>query len=454
MPGRKVVRSRAALGIVSVAFGALALAAPAGAAGKLDVELKASDLGKVWDAGKARVAVDPKKAGRAKVKVKVTGPFGAETIAKKRQSVPKSGATVAAKLTQNGKATLLENCDADGLKATVRFKFDGGGNASGDDALPAVQTIATCSQGSEDPPEAPYHGPKIPGANNADRCDVLDPSVCLYPFPNDYFTEEDGASDTGRRLSIDQASMPQNRSDVPIDVTDYNRADGFSPGGPIVFRVPGLDNADALEETGGVPLTNLAAYDDPDQAFVLIEADTGERQPIWTEIDSNATSDEDRALIIHPAANLDDGERYIVALRDLKDADGNPVDPGLAFRAYRDRLITDNEIIEDRRSHMEDVFSELQSAGIERANLNLAWDFTVASTGGLADRALAMRDDAFAELGDTDLDDGTIQGDSPDFTVGTVTDFLPCSEGDPEVCEAGENEFFARRVEGTIDTPC
>jgi hypothetical protein len=448
------VRSRAVWGAVLVALVALAVAAAAGAAGKLDVEVKDSDLGKVYDAGKVRVAVDPKDAGKAKVKVRLTGPDGAKKIAENTQSIGKGGATVAAKLTSKGKNALAKTCDADGLKATVRFEFNSGGNARASKKAAAEQTIATCSEGSEDPTEQPYHGPKIPGLGTADRCDPLDPSVCLYPFPNDLFTVDDAETDTGLRLNLNQASMPQNNSDVPIDVTDYNRSDGFSPDGQLVFHIPGFDNADALEETGGVPLTDLAAYSDPEQAIVLINADTGERQPIWTEVDANATSDEERSIEIHPAANLEDGGHYIVALRNLEDADGDGIAPGLAFRAYRDRLTTDNEAIEARRDHMEDLFSTLQEAGIPRASLNLAWDFTVASTAGLSDRVLAMRDDAFAELGDTDLDDGTIQGDSPAFTVDTVTDFQPCSAGDPEQCEAGESEFFARRVEGTIDTPC
>jgi hypothetical protein len=448
------MRRRAGWGAVLVVVGALAWAIPAGAAGKLDVEVLDTDLGQIYDAGKARVSVDPKKAGRAQITLKVTSPGGAETIATKSKKIGRAGATVAAKLTNKGKRALTETCDAEGIRATVHFRFKRGGRVTESQEAEAEQTIATCSQGTEDPFERPYHGPEIPGLDTADRCDLLDPSLCLYPFPNDYFTADDAGSPTGKRLDIDQLSMPQNQGGTPVDVTDYNRADGFSPGGPLVVRIPGLDNPDALEETGGVPLTDLGAYDDPDQAIVLIDADTGERQPIWTEVDSNATSDADRALYIRPAVNLDYGGHYIVALRNLVDSSDDPIAPGLAFRAYRDALITDNPAIEDRRAHMEELFSTLQEAEIPRASLNLAWDFTVASDEGIAGRSLAMRDDAFEELGDTDLDDGTISGDAPDFTVGTVTNFLPCSAGNPAQCEAGESDFFARRVEGTIDTPC
>ena len=38
---------------------------------------------------------------------------------------------------------------------------------------------------------------------NADRCDFLDPTVCLYPWPNDRFTVRDANTASGRRLNLD-----------------------------------------------------------------------------------------------------------------------------------------------------------------------------------------------------------------------------------------------------------
>ena len=48
--------------------------------------------------------------------------------------------------------------------------------------------------------------------DNADRCDFIDPAVCLQPFPNDYFTVPDPTTDTGRRVNLNLFSMPQNRA--------------------------------------------------------------------------------------------------------------------------------------------------------------------------------------------------------------------------------------------------
>ena len=66
---------------------------------------------------------------------------------------------------------------------------------------------------------------------------------------------------------------------------------------------------------------------------------------------------------------------------------------------------------------MESIFETLADAGIEREDLFLAWDFTVASAESLAGRMLHIRDDAFAQLGDHDLADLKVEGNAPAFTI-------------------------------------
>ena len=78
--------------------------------------------------------------------------------------------------------------------------------------------------------------------------------------------------------------------------------------------------------------------------------------------------------------------------------------------------------INARRGHFEAIFSRLQRSGHPAHDLYLAWDFTVASDQNNAGRELAMRDAAFAQLGDTNLADGVPQGASPSFQVTSVED--------------------------------
>jgi len=292
------------------------------------------------------------------------------------------------------------------------------------------------------PPENPPPLGELSTAD-ADRCDFLDPSVCLYPFPNDHFTREDPDSATGRRLALDLLSMPRNRVGKPIDPSDHNRADGFSPGNLIVTKVPGLDSQEALERTGAVPITDMARSFDPRQPVVVIEADTGERQLIWAEVDANPENPADRTLIIRPGTNFEEGERYIVALRRLRNAEGQLLPPREEFRAYRDGIVTEDPAIEARRADYEEIFTTLGRAGIQRRDLYLAWDFTVASEKSLAGRMLHIRDDAFAGLGDGDLSDLEVEGASPTFQVTRTEDFT-----------VEEDARIARRVEGNVVVPC
>jgi len=70
-------------------------------------------------------------------------------------------------------------------------------------------------------------------------CDPLDPALCLLPFPNDVFTTADAAMDTGRRVAFQM--LPSNVLAQPIDPSEWNRNDGFSPGSPVLTFVPELD---------------------------------------------------------------------------------------------------------------------------------------------------------------------------------------------------------------------
>jgi hypothetical protein len=276
--------------------------------------------------------------------------------------------------------------------------------------------------------------------SNADRCDFIDPSVCLFPFPNDYFTTGSGIE---RRLNLAVESMPRNIAGKPVDPAAWNRNDGFSPGQLIVTKVPGLDTPEAFEKTRSVPITDMWQTYRPRAPIVVIDAESGKRQLIWTELDSNADSPEDVVLHIRPGKNFREGHRYIVALRNLKDANGNTIPAQQGFRIYRDGLTTDEPVIENRRAHFESIFETLADAGIKRGNLYLAWDFTVASEQNLSERMLAIRDDAFAQLGDENLGDLVVEGSSPTFFVTGTEEY-----------DESENQYLARRVEGRVLVPC
>jgi hypothetical protein len=62
--------------------------------------------------------------------------------------------------------------------------------------------------------------------------------------------------------------------------------------------------------------------------------------------------------------DLASGHRYIVALRELKNADGKTIRAPEGFRYYRHRLPTRKAPIKRRGSHFEGIFDTLREAGI------------------------------------------------------------------------------------------
>lgn len=265
-------------------------------------------------------------------------------------------------------------------------------------------------------------------AKTATGCDPIDPAQCLMPFPNDYYTVRDRHTATGRRVHLRPAMMPKNTSGTPIDPTELNRNDGFSPGSMLLSVVPGLD----LAKTGAAPQTDIGRSLRRDASIVLIDTDTGRRRPYWAELDSGGRDPAKRALIVRPAKNLTEGHHYVVALRNLRGSDGTRIAPNPAFKKLISRRPPRDRRLRKRWHTLRGTLHQLHRHGIGRRHLYLAWDFTVASTKNLTGRAVHMRDDAFAKLGHR----------APKTKVTKVTDYT-----------AAQNAQITRKVEGTVTVP-
>ncbi len=292
-------------------------------------------------------------------------------------------------------------------------------------ALCAVVLVLFAACSGDDGGGNGFNGTIDLQVTDADTCNPLDPRHCLLPFPSDFFSVEDAGTDTGRRVSIATAITPANISGERVDMTEWNRNDGFSPGAQLVTFVPDVD----LVASAVAPITDIARSLDADAAVVLIDAETGERIPNWVEVDARAVLPEDRVLFVRPAINLREGRRYVVGIRNMVDRSGNPIEAGDVFRAYRDRLQSTVDEVEARRDDYERVFADLAAAGVDRGSLYLAWEFTIISTRNMTERVLHMRDDGFEILGD----------DAPAFEV-TLT-------------EDDFDERVMRRISGTFEVP-
>lgn len=324
-------------------------------------------------------------------------------------------------------------------------------------ALPAALAALSLSSTALASPAPPEQQSPLP---NPTGCDSIDASACLLPFPNDLYTKPDPSTPTGRRIDLSLLAMPRNRAGKPIDPTDWNRADGFSPGSMIITKIAGLDEPRQLDALGAPRIWNPGRSLRKDTPIAVIDAETGRKQMVWAELDRSIDrlggTPADRVLIVRPAKNFLEGRRYIVALR----LPGFAADP--TFAAYRDRTPLANPFDEQRRAHFENLFRTLRAAGFGRRSLTQAWDFTVASGQSIAGRMLKIRDDAFRQLGDTNLADRVVQGRPPAFTLNRIVD-VGCPDRGPlqadlifldAQCPAGEDGPIAYDVKGTMDVPC
>ncbi len=237
-------------------------------------------------------------------------------------------------------------------------------------------------------PEEPWDGqwPTL-------ECDSIVPEYCAFPFPNNVFSAADDGTVTGRRVQLSESMVPVANNGTMTTLDIFNTRDGFSPGIALMAFLPGAS-------TIGLPqIDDIGRSLEADSPTVLIDTETGEWVPHWSGLDMTTDDGDRRTFLIHPAARLEDGRRYIVAIRNVVDESGVPLIASPSFAALRDRTDSDDETVESRRGLYTDIFERLDEAGVARSDLQLAWDFSTASmednTGWLVD----MRDEAFATVG-------------------------------------------------------
>ena len=220
------------------------------------------------------------------------------------------------------------------------------------------------------------------------RCNPLGAGACLAPWPSSAFEVDDPATVTGRRLAIPDDALPRGTRDEEIDPSLWNALDGFSPTTPIVVEFP-----------GGVSDVGLPAADNMDPSLamdsptVILDLTISARVAHWAEL-----GDDDTTLVLHPAARLEPGHRYAVAITTrvvASDGGDLPISPG--FRALLNDRRTDHSLLEAMRGRIDEVFDALDEAGVTE-DLVLAWDFTIASEASLRADLVTARERVIGTL--------------------------------------------------------
>ena len=283
-------------------------------------------------------------------------------------------------------------------------------------SLPAI-TLLACGGGG-----GPGDGAPATDTLATDGCDPLVPSHCGFPFPSDVFLVDDARTATGKRVQFGPRTLPPHAHE-PTDPGAWSDCDGFSPGMSALAHLPGATIAGLPDED------HLALSKSRDSPTILLDTRTGALVPHIAELDMTSVLDEERTFIIRPMARLDDRARYVVAIRHVVDKDGKPLPPSPAFAALRDGTDFPDASIDRRRARYADIFEQLKRAGIDRSDLQLAWDYTTASRESMTRWMIAMRDDALRLVGDA----------GPEYQIDSM--------------EENPNPDIRRRIHGRMKVP-
>ena len=207
----------------------------------------------------------------------------------------------------------------------------------------------------------------------------------------------DPTTDTGRRVNLARESMPANASGRA------RRPDGVEPQRrlqPRLRRSSRWCPVSTSRATGVAPITDIGRSLDADQPIVLLDADTGERQPVLRRARRAGRSrrgrDADRPTGAQPRRGSPLRRRAArpAGRRRCDDPRRHVRSSSTATASRRSA-----PAIESRRAAHGGRVRARSGARVSAGDdLYLAWDFTVASERNLSERMLHIRDDAFASL--------------------------------------------------------
>jgi len=323
-------------------------------------------------------------------------------------------------LTITGALLAAPGCGSDAKSSTPKA------DAAADGAVPdAGAEVAQLDVAATDAPPADVTTPDF---GNPD-CDPLMPAACAMPWPSNLYLKADATRKTGFTLTFGATTLPKNGADLFIDPAPYKRLDGYSLGSPLLVLFPNLDVKGLASEGDLAPSIDKAA------AIVWLEVDDKGKVlrhvPYFAELDANEKDTAKKTLLVRPAVILKEATRYVIGMRGLKNTTGKAFARSPAF----DLLATGKTagtVLAPRQARFDELLGILDSEGVKKADLTIAWDFVTGSMDGLTGTLRDLRDKADAVVGDK----------GPELTI---TEVIPFTEA--------QNVDIAYEVTGTFHVP-
>jgi hypothetical protein len=265
-----------------------------------------------------------------------------------------------------------------------------------------------------------------------DEANPLGTTTNILPYPSSLYEVADG---DGVRLDVPLGAFPMNtQMNPPLDPTPFARRKGWPASTTILWAVKG-----GADPAGFVDHRSMADSITDASATVLLDMTTGERVAHFAEVDANEYDIFDhQAVYIRPAARLAGGHRYAVAIRkSLKARDGSALPISTGFQAVLDDRSSGHSRLDAARPRLREAIAALETAGIPKTDLVVAWDFTVEPDAAALADPVAARDAALTAMGPL----------GANLTY-TVTSDLGTVNNDPRLARRLEIDFQSPAVTG------
>lgn len=273
---------------------------------------------------------------------------------------------------------------------------------------------------------------------------------CMLPYPSDFFRKADASAKGGFRVEHQGSAKMLTADGYSADVNDWRVTDGFSRAPPILA----LLGAPVADEGLVHIFDERADSTRPESKTLLLDTVSGELVPHFVDLDPRADDRARQAIILRPEVVLEERRRYVVALQGFTGDDGELVPAPEGFRRLREGRGADDPALAPLAAHYEEqIFPLLEKAGVERAGLQLAWDFTTGADESVHDDMLRARELALEWLeenepsleGELRVVPGAANAPNVWFTVyGTLRGPLVLEEDRPGASVARDDEGRVR----------
>ena len=225
-------------------------------------------------------------------------------------------------------------------------------------------------------------GSSLHGDTSDDRCDPMDPLLCLLPFPSSFYLDTSTTSSTGYIINISDSMLPMLKKGVRYDSSFTRLHDGFPVSGMLFWYLSPQVNEGQFVSHNSIN-ESLNKYN---STTLLINMETLELHPHFTEKDY-VDYDEDKLSYIVPAKALHYNTTYVALVQNLLDGEGYLLDPSETLsdyiRKYNNNTTTYyNGGARDKKrflNYVQTIFPRLESLGINLDNVQLMWDFHTVS---------------------------------------------------------------------------